>query len=88
MIRIEYSKGFKKSFKRLDKLIQLQLIRKEKLFRQNCFDPSLRTHKLGGHLVGFWAFSINHSYRIVFEFIDGRAGFVGFIDVGNHDRVY
>ncbi len=73
---------------RLDKLIQLQVTRREKIFRQNCFDPRLNTHKLGGHLLGLWAFSINHSYRIVFEFIEGKAGFVGFIKVGTHDQVY
>lgn len=88
VISIEYSKRFKKSYKRLDKLVQLQVIKKEKIFRQNCFDSRLNTHKLSGDLEGLWAFSINRSYRIVFEFKDGKAGFVGFINIGTHEQVY
>jgi len=85
---IKYDKKFKKSFKRLDKIVQLQVVKRVKIFRDDCFDPRLKTHKLSGKLDRYYAFSINHSYRIVFEFIDGKAGFVGFIKVGTHDEVY
>lgn len=88
VIHIEYTGQFKKSFKKLDKLLQLQVVKKERIFRQNCFDPRLATHKLSGDLEGLWAFSVNYSCRIVFEFKDGKAGFVGFINVGTHDQVY
>lgn len=88
IVSIEYSKRFVKMFKKLPKGLQLQAFAKECIFKQNCFDPRLATHKLSGDLDGLWAFSINHSYRIVFEFQDGRAGFVGFINVGTHDQVY
>lgn len=88
IVSIEYSRQFIKMFRRLPKDFQLQAFRKECIFKKDCFDPRLNTHKLGGDLEGLWAFSINRSYRILFEFIDGKAGFVGFINVGTHDQVY
>lgn len=88
IIQIEYSRKFVKMFRKLPKTIQLQAFKKERIFKQNCFDPRLGTHKLSGNLEGYFAFWINRSYRITFEFIDGKAGFVGFIKVGTHDQVY
>ncbi|MEK9209320.1 MAG: type II toxin-antitoxin system mRNA interferase toxin, RelE/StbE family [Patescibacteria group bacterium] len=40
---------------------------KEKIFRENLFDPRLKTHKLSGKLKDFWAFSVDYKYRIIFE---------------------
>ncbi|QQS23413.1 type II toxin-antitoxin system RelE/ParE family toxin [bacterium] len=45
--------------------------------------PSLDTHKLSGELDGFWSFSINYRYRIIFEFIPD--GSVRFHAVGGHE---
>ena len=35
---------------------------------QDCFHPSLKTHKLKGDLEGCWSCSIDYSNRIIFEF--------------------
>ncbi len=80
---IFYSSHFARAFQKLPKFIQRQAIQKETIFRQNCFEPRLKTHKLKGELKDYWSFSINHSYRILFEFIDKEQ--VGFIDLGNHN---
>ena len=56
---------------------------KEKVFRADPFHKSLKTHKLRGPLKGFWSFSINQSYRIIFEFVDEET--VRFYSIGNHD---
>ena len=55
-------------------------------FQKNPFDKKLKTHKLSGSLKGSWAFSINYSYRIIFEFIDDNT--ILLIDIGTHDEVY
>jgi addiction module RelE/StbE family toxin len=79
---VYYSSHFAKAFKRLPTEIRKQAIQKEVLFRENCFNDKLETHKLKGQMDGYWAFSINYSYRIIFEFMDNDS--VGFIDVGTH----
>lgn len=79
---IFYTGHFEKSFKRLDRKLQFKALKKELFFRKDCFDPTLNTHKLKGHLFGYWSFSIDRAYRIMFRFeSDGK---VSFIDVGTH----
>ena len=79
---VYYSPHFEKTFKLLPLKIKKQAFEKEKLFRKDCFDKGLRTHKLKGELKNYWSFSINHSYRILFEFNEKNE--VGFIDIGTH----
>ena len=57
-----------------------------KLFTNDPFNKSLKTHKLSGDLKDSWAFSINYSYRIVFQFIDDNT--ILLMDIGTHDEVY
>ena len=79
---IHYSSHFEKVFRVLQLKIKKQAVEKEKIFREDCFDKSLKTHKLKGKLQNYWAFSINYSYRILFEF--SKKDEVGFIDIGTH----
>jgi len=74
---------FIRQYKKLPKNIQKAAQEKETIFRQNPFDPRLKTHKLKGALEGFWSFSLNHSYRIIFDFQDEQV--VRFYQIGNHD---
>ncbi len=80
--KITYSSHFAKAFQALPEKIKKQAIQREQIFREDCFDARLKTHKLKGSLKEHWSFSINHSYRILFEFQED--GMVGFIDVGTH----
>lgn len=57
--------------------------KKEVIFRKNLYDPRLKTHKLTGKLKGFWAFSINYQYRILFEFVTDTT--IWFHSVGTHE---
>lgn len=79
---IYYSSHFAKAFRKLPEDIKKQAIQKEKLFRIDCFDKRLETHKLKGQLEDYFAFSINYSHRILFEFTDNISA--GFIDIGTH----
>ena len=55
----------------------------EELFRKDPFDRKLKTHKLSGGLNGYWAFSIDVHYRVIFEF--HKKGIILFHDIGGHD---
>ncbi len=82
-MEIDYSPKFKKQFKKLPKEVKESALNCEILFRDNPFNPKLKTHKLRGTMKEYWAFSISYSYRIGFTFVDG--GLVRFHAVGNHD---
>jgi mRNA-degrading endonuclease YafQ of YafQ-DinJ toxin-antitoxin module len=79
---IYYSSRF---FKKLAKLSDEELARLgtiEKIFKADCFDRRLNTHKLKGKLKNYWAFSLTHSQRIIFRFL--KKGTVAFVDIGSH----
>ncbi|MDP3988500.1 MAG: type II toxin-antitoxin system mRNA interferase toxin, RelE/StbE family [Candidatus Levybacteria bacterium] len=80
--KIHYTSLFVRNLKNLSKEKQKQAIKKEKLFKQNPFAPSLKTHKLAGRLEGYWAFSITHQDRVVFRFINKNE--VLFYRIGSH----
>lgn len=77
-----YSPHFVNAFKKMPIEIQKLAVVKEKIFTQNCFDPRLKTHKLKGHLKEYWAFSVNYSIRILFNFQENNE--VVFMDIGPH----
>lgn len=82
--RIHYTSDFRKAYKKLSENIQNITDKKDALFRENSFHPSLKTHKLHGPLNGLWSFWITRDYRILFEFVkDGAI----FYDIGTH-KIY
>jgi mRNA-degrading endonuclease YafQ of YafQ-DinJ toxin-antitoxin module len=48
-------------------------------------DPVLRTHRLGGELDEYWAFSVDDDLRVLFRWDDDLATLV---TIGTHDEVY
>lgn len=81
-MKIYYSSKFAKEYKRLPLRVKITTEKKEKIFRQNPFDPRLRTHKLTGKLKEYYSFSIDYQYRILFEFSEDDI--VWFHSVGTH----
>lgn len=79
---IYYHSKFKRHIKNIDASLKESVIRRIDIFRDNCFDPRLKTHKLHGVMQGYYSFSVTHSHRIVFEIIEN--GVVGFIAFGDH----
>lgn len=79
---IYYSTLFKRQFKKLPHQVQKKAVQKEKIFRNNQFHASLRTHKLTGRLKELWSFSIDYEHRIIFYFLDTDT--VIFEMVGDH----
>jgi len=45
-----------------------------------------KTHKLGGKLKGYLAFSVDYNIRVLFKFIDNSTFLL--IDIGSHDVIY
>lgn len=82
-MKIIYSPKFLKHYKKIPKNIKLQAENREKIFRKNPFDMSLKTHKLKGRLNSYWSFSIDYQYRIVFEIVSNKE--VWFLDIGTHE---
>jgi mRNA-degrading endonuclease YafQ of YafQ-DinJ toxin-antitoxin module len=83
MTVILYTPKFVRLYKKLPLKIQQAAEQKEIIFRKDPFTPSLKTHKLTGELEGLFAFSIDYSHRIIFEFRDTNT--VSFRAIGNHD---
>ena len=81
-MQIFYSSKFEREYRKLPEDIKKIAEIKERIFRKNPFDPQLNTHKLGGRLKSFLAFSINQKYRIIFEFADQNT--VWFHSIGDH----
>jgi addiction module RelE/StbE family toxin len=89
MIEIAFENSFKRSYRRKiagNQDRERRFRQKLKLFQNNPFETSLRTHKLSGKLQELWSFSVEYDLRIVFYFADENK--VVFIDIGTHDEVY
>ena len=65
----------------LARKIQKQL----ELFKKDHRHPSLRTHKLKGHLQNTWSISVEGNVRMIFTIVKNEAIF---FKIGNHDEVY
>ncbi len=79
---LQLSPRFKREAKGLSDQVYAELSERGDIFRANHFDSRLKTHKLNGPLRGFWAFSVNYSDRVMFEFLPNDV--VLFHSVGDH----
>lgn len=80
---INFSPRFKRAYKKLPSHIQDNFDKQITLFTQNPNHPSLKTHKLKGHLQECLAFRLRDGYRVLFEFSSPNT--VDLLDVGPHD---
>jgi len=81
-MKILYSSCFLRRYKKLPASVKSAAERREALFRRDDHHPLLHTHKLKGRLSGLWAFSVDDTYRIIFEFVNEDV--VLFQSIGNH----
>ena len=90
MYRIFYSHLFEKKAKRFFKYhpeIKKQYYKTLQILKANPQHPSLRLHKLSGHLKDYYSVSINISYRIVLDLIITKKKII-LVNIGSHDNVY
>ena len=81
-MKIIYTSRFIRKYRKLSGAIKDLAEIKEELFRQDPFNPILKTHKLKGALDGLWAFSLDYAHRIIFEFDSGGKAY--FHEIGDH----
>jgi len=77
----QFSKKFKKEFKKLPQNIQKSFNEKLFLFLQNMLHPSLRVKRIQG-TKDRWEGSVTMKYRFTFEFIEDT---IIFRAIGTHD---
>ncbi|OIO52292.1 type II toxin-antitoxin system mRNA interferase toxin, RelE/StbE family [Candidatus Peregrinibacteria bacterium CG08_land_8_20_14_0_20_41_10] len=82
-MRIDYSSRFKRSFNKLPADLQNDFDQKIKIFFNNSFNPSLKTHKLRGNLASYYAFYLRDGYRVLFEFEDDNN--ILLVNIGGHN---
>ena len=83
IINVYPTTHFAKAYKNLPENIRVLTKQKEQFFKVSPFDSKLNTHKLKGRFKGYWAYSIDYHYRIMFKFIDKET--VIYYDIGAHD---
>jgi mRNA-degrading endonuclease RelE of RelBE toxin-antitoxin system len=81
-MRVFIAPSFERAYRKLPESVVKKLERKQDVFLSDPFHPSLRTHGLGGRMSHLYSFSVDKSYRVVFQFTDD--GGVILIDVGTH----
>jgi len=81
-MQIFYSPEFVRKYKKLPGPLKDLAKEKEKIFRVDPFDASLKIHKLRGRFRKFWAFSVNYNCRIIFKFEQNNK--IKFYSIGGH----
>lgn len=81
-MEILYTQKFVREYKKIPPGVQSKAEIRERMFRNNPQNTILKTHKLKGDLADFWSFSIDFSYRIIFELPDPETAM--FHSIGNH----
>ena len=81
-MKIIYSPEFVRRYQNLPESVRNKAKKQETIFRENPFDPRLKTHKLKGRLSEFWAFSVDFNYRVIFKF-EGK-DVIRFYTIGGH----
>jgi Txe/YoeB family toxin of Txe-Axe toxin-antitoxin module len=86
MTEIYYTEEFRRRYGELPIPIQRKAERRERLFRENPFHPSLKTEKLQPLQKEYWSFRVDRNYRVIFRF--GEANRVYFVTCGHHQWIY
>ena len=89
MIEIAFSSSFKRAFKKRvagNADAEARFWERVDAFKNDPFEPNLRTHKPSGKLKDLWGFSIEYALRVVFYFSNTKRAV--FIDIGSHKEVY
>ncbi len=80
---VRVTSDFKKAFRKLPANLQALADRKDHWFRNDAFDPRLRTHRLKGSLEGYWSYSVNYQFRVLFRFLAQDEAI--YYDIGTHE---
>lgn len=82
MLTLVFTPSFLRQYKKLELDLREEVREKIAQFQKNPRSVSLKAHKLKGKLKGYWSFSVNFQYRIVYEYDNSDT--VALLKVGNH----
>ncbi|MDD3662298.1 MAG: type II toxin-antitoxin system RelE/ParE family toxin [Candidatus Pacebacteria bacterium] len=82
MIKIIYAPIFVRQFKKLNIDLQDEVLEKIELFKDASNHKILKVHKLNGIYKNCFSFSVNYSYRIIFQYENKKE--VAFLSIGDH----
>lgn len=78
-MRILYAPKFLRSFEKLSHNIQEEFRLRECIFKEDLFDPRLKTHKLRGR--NEWSFLVTYKIRVIF-ILDKDVAWL--VNIGDH----
>ena len=84
MVKFHPSTRFKRSFKKIPFHIKKDFDKKIEIFQKDPFYSSLYTHKLNGNLGDYYAFYLQDSFRVMFDFVEPNI--VLLVNIGSHDQ--
>ena len=82
-MKLIFHTKFHKQYNKLSSDIKELTETKLNIFIVDPYDSRLKTHKLHGQFFGFWAFSVNYEYRIIFKFVEKDQ--IWIYQIGKHD---
>ncbi len=83
MLRIGYAASFVRHFKKLHPALKREVVERIEEFKDPKNHRQLEVHKLTGRMRGKYAFSVNYSDRVIFEWSkDKKTAYL--FDVGDH----
>lgn len=82
---IDYSKSFKKSYKKLDLFVREKIKDRIKLFSENKFHTLLNNHSVNPTYDTGRSINITGDYRAIYV---EHEGVVVFIEIGTHSELY
>lgn len=83
MIEVAYKPAFLRAFKKLSPALQTQTRDAIAAFKKRTNHKRLDVHKLRGTLHNVYSFSVNHRYRIIFQWETEHLAVL--LIVGDHD---
>lgn len=75
--------SFIRELKKLPLPLQIEAKEKIILFKKDSEHLFLKTHKLKGKLSGYYSFSVNYAYRIVFKYMQNNQAVL--LAIGDHN---
>jgi mRNA interferase YafQ len=84
-MRVDYSRTFKKDFKKLSEKLKIQLGIRIKIFKINPLNPVLNNHRVHYPYEGCQSINITGDIRALYE---TSGDLVVFVRVGSHNELY
>ena len=84
-MELGYKASFVRQLKTLPCALQAEALVRIKEFKNPKNHARLHVHPLKGKLRGFFSFSVNYRYRIVFQWIGKGKNLAALTGIGDHD---